>query len=74
MDDSFFIHDLPAGERLRERLKATPTDNRSSAEILAVLIGRDIPGQSAVLIANERTAGNGVHEFQREGHTADDKY
>ncbi len=53
MDDSFTIHDLPAAERPRERLKAKGADNLSSPELLAILIGRGIPGRSAITIANE---------------------
>jgi DNA repair protein RadC len=53
MDNSFTIHDLPPAERPRERLKAVGADNLSSQELLAILIGRGIPGKSAITIANE---------------------
>ena len=53
MDNSFTIHDLPAAERPRERLKAKGADNLSSAELLAIVIGRGIPGKSVMTIANE---------------------
>jgi DNA repair protein RadC len=53
MDDSFTIHDLPPAERPRERLKAKGADNLSSQELLAILIGRGIPGKSVMTIANE---------------------
>jgi DNA repair protein RadC len=53
MDDSFTIHDLPKEERPRERLKARGAHNLSSPELLAILIGRGIPGRSAMIIANE---------------------
>jgi len=53
MDDSFTIHDLPASERPRERLQAKGADRVSSAELLAILIGRGIPGRSVITIANE---------------------
>ena len=53
MDDSFTIHDLPVVERPRERLHAKGADNLSSAELLAILIGRGIAGKSVMTIANE---------------------
>jgi DNA repair protein RadC len=53
MDNSFTIHDLPAAERPRERLKAKGADSLSSPELLAILIGRGIPGKSVLTIANE---------------------
>jgi DNA repair protein RadC len=53
MDNSFTIHDLPAAERPRERLKAKGADNLSSPELLSILIGRGIRGKSVMTIANE---------------------
>jgi DNA repair protein RadC len=53
MEDSFTIHDLPAAERPRERLQARGAENLSSAELLAIIIGRGIPGKSVMTIANE---------------------
>src|SRR5208337_4510217 len=53
MEDSFTIHDLPRAERPRERLKALGARALSSQELLALVIGRGIPGKSAIHIAQE---------------------
>jgi DNA repair protein RadC len=53
MDNSFTIHDLPKAERPRERLKNLGPDALSVQELLALLIGRGIPGKSALTIAQE---------------------
>jgi DNA repair protein RadC len=53
MEDSFTIHDLPRAERPRERLKALGAMALSSQELLALVIGRGIPGKSAIHIAQE---------------------
>lgn len=60
MGDSFTIHDLPRAERPRERLSALGPEALSGQELLALIIGRGIPGQSAVRIAQEvlTTFGN----------------
>jgi DNA repair protein RadC len=53
MEDSFTIHDLPRAERPRERLAALGARALSSQELLALVIGRGIPGKSAIHIAQE---------------------
>jgi len=53
MDNSFTIHDLPKSERPRERLKSLGAEALSGQELLALLIGRGIPGKSAIAIAQE---------------------
>ncbi len=53
MDDSFTIHDLPQAERPRERLKNLGPEALSGQELLALLIGRGIPGRSAITIAHD---------------------
>jgi DNA repair protein RadC len=52
-ETSFTIHDLPAEERPRERLKKFGPDALSSVELLALVIGRGIPGRSALTIGHE---------------------
>ncbi len=52
-ETSFTRHDLPAEERPRERLKKFGPDALSSVELLALVIGRGIPGKSALTIAHE---------------------
>ena len=52
-ETSFTIHDLPAEERPRERLRKLGPDALSSVELLALIIGRGIPGRSALTIAHE---------------------
>lgn len=53
MDNSFTIHDLPKAERPRERLKNLGAEALSGQELLALLIGRGIPGKSAITIAQD---------------------
>ncbi len=52
-EDSFTIHDLPAEERPRERLKKFGPQALSGPELLALVIGRGIAGKSALTIAQE---------------------
>jgi DNA repair protein RadC len=52
-ETSFTIHDLPAEERPRERLRKLGPDALSSVELLALIIGRGIPGRSVLTIAHE---------------------
>jgi DNA repair protein RadC len=53
LESSFTIHDLPAEERPRERLKKFGSRALSSPELLALVIGRGIAGKSALVIAHE---------------------
>ena len=53
MGDSFTIHDLPRAERPRERLASLGPEALSGQELLALIIGRGIPGKSAVIVAQE---------------------
>lgn len=48
---SFTIHDLPDSERPRERLLHLGVEALSSAEILALLLGRGIKGESVMVTA-----------------------
>ena len=50
---SFTIHDLPVSERPRERLSKYGVDKLSAQEILAVLLGRGISGES-VTVTSQR--------------------
>jgi DNA repair protein RadC len=52
-ESSFTIHDLPAEERPRERLKKFGARALSGPELLALVIGRGIAGKSALTIAQE---------------------
>ncbi len=51
MKDSFAIRDLPAAERPRERLQKFGAEALSAAEILAVILGRGIAGESVMVTA-----------------------
>ena len=51
MSDSFTIRDLPPAERPRERLKKYGAESLSAAEILAVILGRGIAGESVMVTA-----------------------
>ena len=48
---SFTIHDLPVSERPRERLQKFGVEALSAQEILALLLGRGIAGESVVVTA-----------------------
>jgi DNA repair protein RadC len=49
--DSFTIHDLPVAERPRERLQKFGSEALSAQEILAVILGRGIAGESIMVTA-----------------------
>ena len=51
MKKSFTIHDLPVSERPRERLQRFGVEALSAQEILAVLLGRGIAGESVTVTA-----------------------
>jgi DNA repair protein RadC len=48
---SFTIHDLPKAERPRERLQKHGAEALSSQELLALLLGRGIKGESVMVTA-----------------------
>jgi DNA repair protein RadC len=56
--NSFTVHDLPKSERPRERLKNIGVDKISSPELLAVILGRGIKGES-VLVTVQKL----IHHF-----------
>jgi DNA repair protein RadC len=49
--NSFTIHDLPAAERPRERLQKFGVEALSAQELLAVILGRGIAGESVTVTA-----------------------
>ncbi|MBA7638036.1 hypothetical protein ES703_45685 [subsurface metagenome] len=51
MKKSFTIHDLPTSERPRERLQKLGIDALSAQEILALILGRGIAGESVLVTA-----------------------
>ncbi len=51
MKKSFTIHDLPVSERPRERLQKFGVEALSAQEILAVILGRGIAGESVTVTA-----------------------
>ena len=48
---SMTIHDLPISERPRERLQKFGVEALSAQEILALILGRGIAGESVMIIA-----------------------
>lgn len=48
---SFTIHDLPASERPRERLQKLGAEALSAQEILALILGRGVSGESVIVTA-----------------------
>ena len=53
MKKSFTIHDLPLSERPRERLLKLGAEALSAQEVLALILGRGIRGESVTVIAQE---------------------
>ena len=51
MKKSFTIHDLPISERPRERLQKFGVEALSAQEILALILGRGIAGESVMITA-----------------------
>jgi len=51
--DSFTIHDLPVGERPRERLLKLGSEALSAQEILAVILGRGTKGESVMMTSQK---------------------
>ncbi|MEE8204594.1 MAG: UPF0758 domain-containing protein, partial [Dehalococcoidales bacterium] len=51
MKKSFTIHDLPVSERPRERLQQFGAESLSAAELLALIMGRGIAGESVMVTA-----------------------
>ena len=49
MKKSFTIHDLPLAERPRERLQKFGADKLSAQELLAVILGRGVAGESVTV-------------------------
>jgi DNA repair protein RadC len=49
MKDSFTVHDLPRDERPRERLLKLGSEALSAQEILALILGRGIRGESVMV-------------------------
>ena len=54
--ESFTIHDLPVAERPRERLQKSGSEALSAQELLAVILGRGIAGES-VMVTAQRLLG-----------------
>jgi DNA repair protein RadC len=50
---SFTVHDLPLSERPRERLSKLGGEALSSQEILALILGRGIKGESVIVTAQK---------------------
>ncbi len=53
MKNSFTVHDLPLSERPRERLAKLGSEALSSQEILALILGRGIKGESVIITAQK---------------------
>ena len=51
LEKSFTIHDLPASERPRERLQKFGVEALSAQELLALIMGRGISGESVTVTA-----------------------
>ena len=53
MNGSFTVRDMPLEERPRERLKRLGPDAVSAQELLAVVLGRGVAGQSVISLSQE---------------------
>ena len=51
MKEGFTIHDLPISERPRERLQKFGSESLSAQEIIALILGRGISGESVMVTA-----------------------
>jgi DNA repair protein RadC len=56
VDKSYTIHDLPPSERPRERLQRHGAEALATAELLALLMGRGISGESVIITAQRLLA------------------
>jgi DNA repair protein RadC len=60
---SFTIHDLPVTERPRERLQKYGAESLSTQEIIALILGSGISGESVMVTAQRlisRSRGRGT--------------
>ncbi|MDP2744832.1 MAG: DNA repair protein RadC [Dehalococcoidia bacterium] len=53
MKSSFTIHDLPVAERPRERMMRYGAESLSAVELLALILGRGIRGESVMVTAQQ---------------------
>ncbi|MBM3142696.1 MAG: JAB domain-containing protein [Chloroflexi bacterium] len=53
MKNSFTVHDLPLSERPRERLLKLGSEALSSQEVLALILGRGVKGESVIVTAQK---------------------
>jgi DNA repair protein RadC len=53
MKDSFTVHDLPLSERPRERLFKLGSEALSAQEILALILGRGVKGESVMVTSQK---------------------
>ena len=53
MKDSLTVHDLPLGERPRERLMKLGSEALSAQEVLAVILGRGTKGESVMMTSQK---------------------
>jgi DNA repair protein RadC len=53
LKNSFTVHDLPLSERPRERLAKLGSEALSSQEILALILGRGMKGESVIITAQK---------------------
>jgi DNA repair protein RadC len=53
MTRSFTVHDLPAGERPRERMIKAGAEAMSNQELLAIVLGRGVQGMSVIEMVHE---------------------
>jgi DNA repair protein RadC len=51
--ESFTVHDLPVGERPRERLLKLGSESLSAQEILSVILGRGTKGESVMMTSQK---------------------
>jgi len=60
---SFTIHDLPKSERPRERLQKLGAEALSTQELLALILGRGIKGESVMVTAQRLLSAFGNTKF-----------
>ncbi len=70
-DKSFTVHDLPLSERPRERLLSAGPKALSSLELLALILGRGIKGESVMVTAQKLLSHFGSLKNTLEASIAD---
>ncbi len=73
MRKSFTLHDLPSQERPRERLQKFGSESLSAQELISLILGRGVRGESVTIISQKILSKFGSLEALREASIEDFK-